>query len=143
MPLVVVLHFEDELGTIAGQAGVDRGGVGVAGDVGQHLLKDAEDRHRELRRQMLGLPGTRQPAVGLGPTLEVARLPLQRRDKPEVIEDPGPQLARDPPDGTNDAVDGGAMARAFFGTMRVVSGTSCFSRATSILSATSSCPSSS
>ena len=92
----VVGHFEAQLAPGAAQRDHDAVGAGVAGDVVQRLLEDAEGRDLDRRQQSLALAVEIELDRDAGLLLERFGLPLDRRRQPEVVEQTGTQLRGDP-----------------------------------------------
>src|ERR1041384_2011997 len=65
--------------------------------IGQNLLKDAEDCCGPIGRGIDMIRFTRQFTLYSGPLRELARLPSQRWNEAEIIENRGPQLSAELP----------------------------------------------
>src|SRR6266498_3197682 len=75
----VVMHFEDKFLAFLPQVNLHLGRLGVPDDVGQGLLKDAEDRGRPIRVEIKVLQGAGEPAVDARPLFKLMDLPFNRR----------------------------------------------------------------
>src|SRR5258708_4277338 len=91
--------FDDEEHAPLLLAGADDhpGGTGVPHDVGERLLEDAEEGRVQVGIER-GIVPQRAGHVALdaGAALEFVGLPFERGDEPQIIENAGAQLRRDP-----------------------------------------------
>ena len=93
-PAAVVLDLEHQFAPGGTQPDIDARSLGVADHVGQRLLHDPEQGHREgqIQRDV----GRRQGrhAGQAGPFLEIRRQPLDRRHQAQVVQYAGPHRRR-------------------------------------------------
>ena len=85
----VVFDLDPDSIVIDSQTDVNLGCLGVAGDIGQSLLQDAEHGcgNRPIDVDLFGKVGD---AADGGAPLELFNLPLDGRNQTEVIEQPRP-----------------------------------------------------
>ena len=106
-PLAVVSQDQGQgFGPIF-QGDLDAGGRRVPGDVGQRLLEDAEERGRQVAVERQVLLAQAQLARQPGAAGELLRLPLDRRDQPQVIQQAGPQPGSDAAHGADGVMQQG------------------------------------
>src|SRR6266705_2264361 len=74
----VVLHFEDQLVAFLSQVKVHLRCVGMADDISQGLLKDAEHGRRPVRAEIDVLQTARELALDAGAFFELLDLPFDR-----------------------------------------------------------------
>src|SRR5260221_8665136 len=100
----VVLHFQNEIVAGSREPHLDAGGVGVADDVGERLLKNAEERRVQILVGNGFADGRFDAAPDSRLPLKFIRLPLDRREQTGAVDQSRAQLRFDPPAGLDDFV---------------------------------------
>ena len=86
------------------QARFDARGVSVAGDIGERLLKDAEDGSGSFRIEGQALPGQTEMTADSGTAFELLSMPFQGSSQAQVIQSSGPELRGDSSQGDDHLV---------------------------------------
>jgi len=102
-PAPIVLHLEEQASRFLLQAYKNPGCIGMSGDIGQDLLEDSENAGRPLPIHLQAFGKGQEFTRNPHPVLEVHGLPLDGRQKPQVVQDSRAQLRGD----FADTLDGG------------------------------------
>src|SRR5919197_1216723 len=95
-PDPVVPDLQHDVFSGPGQHDSDGLRMGVARNVGQGFLTDAEQRSPHVRPDLEAPTGRRDRAADAGALLELFRVPLHGGDEAQVVQDRGPELTGDP-----------------------------------------------
>src|SRR5229473_4888344 len=97
----VVVNLKEQLVRFPFQARFDARGVSMARDIGERLLKDAENGRGSFRIEVEGFLGQCDMAADSSTAFEFLSLPFQGRGQAQVVQGSGPQLGGDSSQGPN------------------------------------------
>lgn len=104
-PFSVISDPEGEPAVFDSDADADGIRAGMAGDIGENLLKDAEDGEGLMRTEAQAFAQALAAARNAGARLELLNLPFYGGRKPEIAKDTGTQLGSDAADGIDRDID--------------------------------------